>query len=220
MSLEDWKIQGDPAIVSSTFREFHAVFDSLVDQLGKVMDKAIDVNKQAVALHERMMLLSLGTIGVSVSAIVSLGARTVGSTTAVKLAFMHYIAPSWVLLLLSALACRNAMVNTINANSKLLQDWSRRVQSNILSKMSPLLAKLSKAVTGTVMVNGTAQDVSDRMTNLLKELLTVVDELNKPDIAVVPTVQRSTKINSFLSVLCMQIGLVLLCIGAIKFLLS
>ena len=216
MPPEDGKISGDPAVVSQLFRDFFELYRQWLDRLAAVTDRAMEVNKQIISLNERLMLLNLGTIGISVSALISLGTK-VASNPAARHAFVRYVAPSWVLLLLSAMMCRNVMVFTIGANRKLLEDWTQRVTSFNIVQMQRSVLKMSKALTGTITVNSVSHDVSAMFAETAKEAENVLEQLKKgPGPPVTPFDNRASKWQARLSVLFMQIALILLCIAAIK----
>ena len=87
------QIFGDPAAVTGLFKEFNEWYRLFAQDLGTAADKAIDLNKDIASLHERLLLINIGTIGISLSALISLGGRITGNLTARHI-FVWYVAPA------------------------------------------------------------------------------------------------------------------------------
>ena len=70
------------------------------DITAKALDTALEANKQLSAFYERLLLLNTGTIGVSVSALLSFGSKA-GSLGHAKYFIVVFVSLAWALLLLS-----------------------------------------------------------------------------------------------------------------------
>lgn len=139
---------GDPAAVTGLFKEFNEWHRLFAEDLGTVADKAMELNKQISSFHERQLLVNIGIIGISVSALISLIAK-ISANTAAKHIFVSYVAPAWVLLFVSVWTCRNVMAFTLRINRAILQDWAKRIENYHLQQVARSVTKLSKALQGT-----------------------------------------------------------------------
>jgi hypothetical protein len=207
---------GDPATLKELYAEFHEWYRQYVEGLGRVADKSIELNKQISAFHERLLLVALGTIGISLSALVSLGSR-ISASLAGRQTFLHYVAPAWILLLLSALASRNVMAFTQRVNRAILQDWAKRVDTYNVQQVVRSLGKLSKAISGTITIESKVQDISAVFAELGKSAQETIDQQKNLSLATeTASDARQFKWQSRVAMWSMQVALVLLCVAAIR----
>jgi len=220
MSTNDGGLSGDPAVAAKLFDEFFEKYRHWTEQFSHITDKSIELNKQVFSFHERLLLLSLGTIGISVSALLALVPKLSASPVA-KQVFTHYVAPSWVLLLLSAMMCRNVMAATIEANRRMLEDLTRKIWSYNLNQVQRTLSHMSKAFTGAVTVDSVTKDAPTMFGEKASEVRGFVQQIQQeqPNAKTLSVETTASKWQSRLSVVLMQVALVLLCIAAIKFFL-
>jgi hypothetical protein len=81
--------------VSAVFDNFRSSMRSYMDSVTTSVEKATDVNKQFSAFHERLLLIDLGTIGLSVTALTSVASK---------------ICDDWILEICGYRACGICMV--------------------------------------------------------------------------------------------------------------
>jgi hypothetical protein len=209
-------VYGDPTAVTELFKEFGEWYRLFAADLGTVADKAIDMNKQIGAFHERMLLVNVGTIGISVSALISLGAK-VSTNASGKNIFVYCVAPAWVLLFLSVWTCRNVMAFTLRINREILKDWAKRLEVYYIQQALRSANKLSKALSGTVRIDSTPHDVSVLFAGFAKSIEdTFAQQRNELLVDVTKSDSLQLKRQSIIAAWSMQIGLVLLCIAAIR----
>jgi hypothetical protein len=139
----------DYARVSAKVDNFRDSMRRYVDSITTSVEKATDVNKQFSAFHERLLLIDLGTIGLSVTALTSVASKVA------MIGFWKYvvIVPvgfAWFLLLLSAFMCRNIMNIFLAANRKLYDEWRMTVNESNAEQIILDLQRLSIVSAGTI----------------------------------------------------------------------
>jgi hypothetical protein len=180
-----------------------------------VAEKAVDLNKDISSFHERLFLIALGTVGLSVTALISLGPKF-SSSPAARLTFIHYVAPAWILLLLSAWASRNVMMFMLRINKGILEEWMKRIDSYHLQEVGISISKLSKALSGKIVVESKLQDVSALFGEAGKAIREAANQNIPPLKSTLEADQKRSKRRSVIAVWSMQIALVLLGIAAIR----
>src|SRR4029077_18963565 len=216
MASENEKVYGDPVKVGGLLQEFFEWYRLYITDAGMVVDKVTEFHKQISSFHERLLLVALGTVGISVSALISLVPK-IPTTPATKLTFVFCVAPAWILLLISALTSRNVMAYTLRINRALLEDWSKRVDGYHVQRVVQSLTKLANAVSGTVNVGSNAQDVSASLLEARKNVQEAMEK--QKDISLPSFISfdaNHMKWQSKIAVWAMQLALVLLCVAAIR----
>jgi|HubBroStandDraft_6_1064221.scaffolds.fasta_scaffold115257_2 hypothetical protein len=69
MTPESEKLTGHSATVAQLFKDFRGYYGAYVDHVESVVDKSFDVNKQISSFHERLILICIGTLGLSITAL-------------------------------------------------------------------------------------------------------------------------------------------------------
>jgi hypothetical protein len=136
--------------------KFDQLFGSLrssmqgnLDALSTSFERASDLNKQLSAFHERLLLIDLGTIGLSVTALTSVASK-VAMVGFRKYLIVVLVGLAWCLLLLSAFMCRAIMNDYLAANRKLYEEWRLTVFDSIHERISVDFQRLSLAFQGTI----------------------------------------------------------------------
>jgi hypothetical protein len=199
------------------FRERQGVY---IDHAAKVVDKSFDLNKQISSFHERLILICLGTIGLSVTALISFMPKIPGVMFP-KRTFVWYIVPAWILLFISMTYSRSVMANVVLANAALLEEWKVTADSYNIKQMWLSLVKLSSTAQGTVKTGDKERSASSMFAELADQVNKCVPEVdhNKIDSVTKTRVNRITT-QSVVATIAMQIGMILLCISAVKLFLS
>jgi hypothetical protein len=199
------------------FRERHGQY---IDHLAKAVDKGFDLNKQVSSFHERLILISLGTIGLSLTALTSFIPKIPGATFPMH-TFVWYIVPAWILLFVSITYSRAVMGSLVLANSVLLEDWKTSADTYNIKQMWICLLKLSSTAQGTVKTGDKERSASAMFAEMADRVNKCVPEVDRVKIksATEQLVSR-IKIQSTIAVTSMQIGMILLCISAITLFLS
>jgi hypothetical protein len=190
-----------------------------VDHTSELTDKGFDLNKQVSSFHERLMLMDIGMLGISISALISLGTRF-ASNPAARHTFVWYVAPSWVLLLLSVTACRNVMAFCIEGNRVMLQNWAVKLESYNLQQLYRTVTKLAANLSGSVTIDNAPRNVSTMFSDSAKLVQTALENQNKTPAPTSSAGSNYSKWQSKIAVLSMQIALVLLGVAAIKLFLA
>jgi len=125
----------------------------------KAFDSASDLNKQLFSFHERLLLIDLGTIGLSVTALTSVASRaaTIGWR---KYLFVVLVGVAWGALLMSAFLCRAIMNDYLAANRKLYNEWLANALELTGGSVANDLRRISLAFTGTLKFEGEPIDAA------------------------------------------------------------
>jgi hypothetical protein len=84
------------------YRNMQASFRNWQSDTSKALDKATDLNKQIYLFYERILLIDTGTVGVSISVLLSTNARLFALGHA-KVFVLVTVILGWISLLLSIL---------------------------------------------------------------------------------------------------------------------
>ena len=183
------------------FFEASSYFSDLRTQ---ILDKNVAHGKEVASFYERMMLISLGTIGLSVTALTSMASKVAPSPT-LKHLFGWFIAPAWISLLVSIVGCRVVMAMCLNQNKHSIDEWAKQSVSYAINILIRVVRNLATAIPDQT----TAKDLSDKVEGW-KVALLKLEELKATEIP------SSVGWYSTLSIVTMQGGLILLCVAAIK----
>jgi hypothetical protein len=144
--------------------KFEQLFDNLrssmqgnLDTLSTSFERASDLNKQLSAFHERLLLIDLGTIGLSVTALTSVASK-VAMVGFRKYLIVVLVGLAWCLLLLSAFMCRSIMNDYLAANRKLYEEWRLTIFESIHLRISVDFQRMCLAFKGTIQVEGKTVD--------------------------------------------------------------
>ncbi len=125
----------------------------------EAFESARDLNKQLFSFHERLLLIDLGTIGLSVTALTS-----VASKAAVigwrKYLIMTLVGFAWGALLMSAFLCRAVMNDYLGANRKLYNEWLANGLELTGGSVANDLRRLPLAFRGTFQFQGELTDAA------------------------------------------------------------
>jgi hypothetical protein len=202
------------------YAEFRERQGEYIDHVAKVVDKSFDLNKQISSFHERLILICLGTIGLTVTALTSFMPK-IPVVTFPRHTFVWYIVPAWILLFISMTYSRSVMAILVIANAALLEEWKVAAESYNIKQMWLCLVKLSSTAQGTVKTGDKERSASSMFAEFADRVNKCVPELdhNKIDLAAGKRVNR-IKTQSVIATVSMQIGMILLCISAVKLFLS
>jgi len=218
-------IVGDPAKVRDLLKEFREVYRQYIDDTSARLDKAIELNKMVFAFHERLLLINIGTIGLSVTAVTSLTSKYSISSLPGGHTFLWLLGTAWMVLLVSTFLCRAVMTGTLQANKSIFAYWSS-LSSSFNSQLIMLsLRKLSGALQGKITIESVQHDVSeffDKSAAAIEEIVSkdTKERLDKIVSSGSGAGEGVVKNYSAVAIFSMQLGLVLLCVAAIKFFLA
>ena len=220
MTDEPNHLAGDPAVVNELFKRLHDWQRQYVDDFFAIVQSGSEFNKQIAAFHERLLLVSLGTIGLSVTALTSFIPR-IPATGFPKHVFLSLIVPAWVSLLISAILSMAAIGHTIVANATSHSNLDKLVQTYTLRQAVVPLRKLAGILSGTIKIGSENRDVSGLFSELAEH---VEKDLHEKDFDLAAKKsahnQGLVKSMSQFAMFTLQAGLIMLCISAIKLFLS
>lgn len=188
-----------------------------VEIVSGTVQRGFDLNKQVAAFYERLMLLDLGTLALSVNALVSLGSKF-SSHYAGKIygtLFCWLIVTAWLLLLVSTFLCRQAVARTIEENrkmSRMLEKESVKYSANVAGF---IFGQIAGVLQGSIKINNQQRDVRETFEELRKQL----QELSQKQFVPSEVNKESTHEYKW-AVTCMSLALILLCAAAVKLLLT
>jgi len=205
------------------FNEFRDKHGAFIDHFAAVVDKGFDINKQISSLHERLMLISLGTLGLSITALTAFIPKLPGVNFP-RHTFVYFVVPAWILLFVTVTCCRSVMVQVVNANKSLADQWRQQAETYNIKEIWLSLIKLSRAIPGVIQFEGKEQNAGA----VFAELAAKIGECVPKDMELQTTtileasnkLSNQIRIQSRVGMLSMQIGMLLLGIAAIKLFLS
>src|SRR6202035_836942 len=100
MTPESEKLTGDPATVAQLFKDFRGYYGAYVDHVESVVDRSFDLNKQISSFHERLILICIGTLGLSITALTAFIPK-LQSDHFPRPTFIEFVVPAWILLFIS-----------------------------------------------------------------------------------------------------------------------
>jgi hypothetical protein len=105
--------------VYAEFRESHRDF---IDACAKSFDRATDLNKQSAAFYERVLLLNMGILGFSITALTAVSSRFhFGGFF--KYTIASLVGLAWLGLLVSTLFCASIVLDVLRTNRRLYAEW-------------------------------------------------------------------------------------------------
>ena len=216
MTAEEQHVSGDPAKTLEGVTAFYTAYRTLVEDTGSNVEKSLEVNKQIAALYERFLLIDIGTIALSVTAITSLASRPNAVPTH-KYTFVLLIGLAWLLLLVSTFCCRAMMTAVAAANRTIFHEWRGVATAYDLQQVARACSLLSKAASGTAIVQGEKRDISAFFSSMADKLTGVLNEEQQKRLekALQPADQSGfVKTTGTIAISFMQLGLIVLCAAA------
>lgn len=207
------------------FKDFRGYYGAYVDHVESVVDKSFDLNKQISSFHERLILICIGTLGLSITALTAFIPK-LQSDHFPRPTFIEFVVPAWVLLFVSITVSRAVMGHIVVANKNLLDQWKRAGDNFNIKQMWLALTALGNSINSTLQVDidGKTQNAAALMKDLAdkidKAIPSDLEAVNAKELAAAQLTGKHIKRLSYVAVLSMQIGLLLLGISAIKFFLS
>jgi hypothetical protein len=209
-----------PQPVSANFYEKAGAF---VDYASNVVDKGFDFNKQISAFHERLTLVSFGTLSLSITALTGLIPKIAGASFP-RHPFVKFVVPAWILIFVSIVFSRAVMGHILVANRQLMDQWKGLGDTHNIKQLSRSISELSQKASGTVVVDGKEQPAADTLAGFAKSLDSFIHVPTDLEVAQVgkaaKRTAKSVKWLSSMAVLSLEAALILLGIAAIKLFLS
>jgi hypothetical protein len=219
MAEEPEPLGGDPAVLAELFAKWAEWSREHLSYSDLMSKNAFEFNKQIAAFHERLLLISLGTIGLSVTALTAYIPK-IPPPVFPRHVFVWFIAPAWILLLISALSSVAVIANILVGNQILFLAQRKLVSTTISNQAVVQLRKFATALTGTVTYNSQPFEATALFTKLADDLNRKVQEMatdgtdgaHKQPVLDTSGVARIGRV----AVAALQLGLILLCISALK----
>jgi hypothetical protein len=208
----------DAAKFSQLFDNLRSSMRRYVDSLSTAFDKASDLNKQQAAFHERLLLIDLGTIGLSVTALTSVASK-VAMVGFRKYLVIVLVGLAWSLLLRSTFLCSAIMLGFLAANRKLYEEWGLTVSQSNGEHITMDFQRLSLGLKGTIQMEDKAVDIATLFNNAATEIRSAFTEAKRAHIEKTlktggATEGLSTGQKSQLAIRYMQMALMLLALAA------
>ena len=148
------------------------------DSISTSFEKASDLNKQLSAFHERLLVIDLGTIGLSVTALTSVASK-VAMVGFRKYLVIVLVGLAWCLLLMSAFLCRAIMNDYLAANRKLYEEWRLAVFESHGEHISQDMLRFSTALTGTIQMEDKTVDAATLFQNAATDIRSAFAEARR-----------------------------------------
>jgi hypothetical protein len=220
MTDEPKTLAGDPTVVNELFKRLNGWQRQYVDDFFTIVQAGSEFNKQIAAFHERLILVSLGTIGLSVTALTSFIPRITPAGFP-KHIFLSLIVPAWLSLLISAILSMATIGHTIAANATSHANLDVLVQTYTLRQSLVPLRKLAGTLSGTIKIGIEDRDASELFSKLAEQVEKDLVEKDLDLSAKKPAQNQSlVKRMSQIAMFTLYVGLIMLCISAIKLFLS
>lgn len=178
------------------------------------VDKKFELNKQLIAFFERVLLLDVGILALSITTLTALTTRF-PTAHLPKGTFLWTIVPGWSLLLISTHCCWRVILDKIADNHSSFIGWSSSELHYDLGRMVVQLAKFSSAIGGTIPAGSEMRDVSQVSSEFTEKLKKNMEELSKKP----PELKTSPWIG-VVAIVAMELGLLLLCYSAVRLLIA
>jgi|SRR5882724_4168226 len=205
----------DPAVVAELFKQLQSWQRQRIDDTADLTDRAMDINKQLSAYFERILLLDLGTLGVSVTALTALIPK-LSTVSFPRHSFLWLIIPAWFLLLCSVFMCRYAMVMLVISNQSLFHRLKTLTDSYTVQRLFVNMRKLATALQGSEASGkiGVAADMAEKL--LQEDSKQISETIGQP------VVQTSSGVRfcSRWVVITLEVALILLSVFAIRLFLA
>ena len=216
---ESKQVQIDPEAFQTVASDFRLSYRMFLDDCKALLDSVSEANKQVATFYERLMLIALGTIGLSVTALASYLPKSsfIGISRYIAIAL---VSAAWFLLLSSSSLCRLIIVDSIKANKSLIEEWQRQISNFHRQALGMSASRMSSAATGFVRVGDSLVDVTSifsMISNLVnpKTLQDKIEEfkkvMNKENIDSQPAAVK----NAAKAIWRLRLGLIMLAIVAI-----
>jgi hypothetical protein len=208
----------DAATFSRLFDNVRSSIQRYVDSISTAFDKASDLNKQQAAFHERLLLIDLGTIGLSVTALTSVASK-VAMVGFRKYLVVVLVGLAWCLLLRSTFLCSAIMLGFLAANRKLYEESMLTVSQSNGKHIILDFQRLSLGLKGTIQMEDKAVDAATLFNNTATEIRSTLSEAKRAHLE--KTLKTggakegmSTGQKSQLAIRYMQLALMLLAVAA------
>jgi hypothetical protein len=140
--------------------------------------KMNEANKDLAQFYERLMLLALGSIGLSVSALISFVSRFPLNGIH-KVIVVSLASTSWIFLFISAMYCRSVISDCMASNRHLLNKWMTELSDGHASAIGFHMQRMGTVFTGTAVVGGEIYDPKEVLAEGAKELVALFDTKEK-----------------------------------------
>jgi hypothetical protein len=210
----------DQGRMDALYNNLQTSFRNCLSDSHTALDKAMDLNKQIYQFYERILLIDTGTIGVSVSVLLSSN-RHLSDLGHIKVVVLIAVILGWLSLLLSILYCRLAINYSMNGNRDLFHRWRNDSDKLNALMMGSDTQRLATAFKGNLVVDGKEVEAATKIREL--------GEMMKSKIAEVVTAREEQEGQADLSdsrrhglfaINFMQIGLILLGVSAVIVLIT
>jgi hypothetical protein len=205
-----------------------------------LLDKILKAHENGASFYEKLILFDVGTIALSLTLLGQILAHTPDGHVP-RHPFLWFLSPAWFLLLVSIQCCALRLADFHNTSLVLIQQMSAWFSDNHVHKLSSLLTRLSALIGQVVLseeqtqhlqfANAThqgnsehkAQSVSEVFANMNETLVRAAKDQTSEISALLQKATQSNKRTSIaarIGVFATMVALLLICIFAIKAILS
>jgi hypothetical protein len=140
--------------------------------------KAADANKEIASFYEKLMLLGLGTIGLSVTALISFVSKF-ALTGSHKIVIVSLASVAWGLLFVSAFLCSRVIFGFMAANKRLLYQWLINTSDDNCASIMLHISNLGNVFSGTSSRDGEPYDPKTELSKLATDTKNLFESSDK-----------------------------------------
>lgn len=202
------------------------------ENTAKVFDRAMKAHENGALFYEKLILFDVGTIALSLTLLGQIAAHTPGGHVP-RHAFLWFLCPAWLLLLLSIQCCAQRITNYHNANVVLLKQMSDVFSQNHLQELNIFLGRLSGLIKGITLPSEQIQQLQTSLQarwqsdqgfagafTKMQDALAEVSKAQTDDVSKLlqknAELDRKTGVAARLAIIATTVALVLICIFAIQ----
>ena len=162
-------IKIDHEAYQKAFDQYRAAYSAFLGHSKIALDMGGDANKFIAAFYERIMLVDLGTIGLSITALTTLSNKF-SYPGFHRYTTITMLSVAWLMLLVSSFLCRTVMLQCIAANKEMLAQWRKVTSEYNRQEIRTAAQSMSKTVSGTLVIDGIAVNASALLTGFAEML--------------------------------------------------
>lgn len=132
-------------LLGAISEEYLQWFNSQFEQMSKLSAGFVEINKQHSSFYERLLLLDLGIIGLTVTGAVSLVPKIAASPLPDLPVFVCTLA-AWAFLLFSAGCCGSVMRTTLNINTGFYERLSRYSERQFTMSLLATMRSINRSI--------------------------------------------------------------------------
>jgi hypothetical protein len=212
----------DLAAAKEVVREFEEHSRYVVESAAAGVERIFRVHEHGAGFYEKLILLDGGTIALSLSLLGSLLSHSPGVHLP-KTSFLWLVCPAWGLLLISVYCSWIRIISFQNINVSLAKQVSAQSSDFNLQMLGRIATRMSKAVKGEIRLGEDHLDLNAALAQIATSTADAAREQQRQVQKLIDQANREanrTKIYARVALICTEVGILLLCVFAVRALLA